>query len=94
MVKASFDFTLGREIENGNSKLYVIANGIPSAPQKIVITGGVALPPSTSIANTPATTFKAQNSASAKSISCVKGQNVRVLAAGSKKCPSGYSLRK
>ena len=94
MVKASFDFTLGRAIENGNSKLYVIANGIPSAPQKIVITGGVALPPSTSIANTPATTIKAQNSTSAKSISCVKGQNVRVLAAGSKKCPSGYSLRK
>ena len=40
MVPSTFNFTIGANIENGLSKMYVIANGIASKPIVVTITGG------------------------------------------------------
>ena len=40
MVPSTFDFTIGSNFENGASKMYVVANGIASAPVDVTISGG------------------------------------------------------
>jgi hypothetical protein len=40
MVPSTFDFTIGSNFENGPSKMYVVANGIASAPVDVTISGG------------------------------------------------------
>ena len=101
MANASFDFSFGSEVENGSSKLYVVANGIASTPQKVVISGGVVQPAS----NTQNSTSKAaadkaaadkaaadKAAADKKIVSCVKGKIVKKVAATAK-CPSGYKKK-
>ena len=40
MVPSTFNFTIGKNFENGPSKMYVIANGIASKPIDVTISGG------------------------------------------------------
>ena len=40
MAPSTFDFTIGKNFENGPSKMYVVANGIASKPIDVTITGG------------------------------------------------------
>ena len=40
MAPSTFDFTIGKNFENGPSKMYVVANGISSKPVDVTITGG------------------------------------------------------
>jgi hypothetical protein len=40
MVPSTFNMTIGSEIENGPSKLYVVATGIESLPTDVTISGG------------------------------------------------------
>jgi septal ring factor EnvC (AmiA/AmiB activator) len=40
MVPSTFSMTIGSDVENGPSKLYVVATGIASLPTDITISGG------------------------------------------------------
>jgi len=80
MIKATFDFSLDSKIENGSSKLYVIANGVASVPINIVISGGYD----------KAAADKAAAMKKPVTISCLKGKVIKKVSGISPKCPIGY----
>lgn len=97
MVPSTFNFTIGAEVENGASQMYVVANGIASLPLPVNITGATALPTpdvNSSPTPTPTATVSVKTVGKTKSIICVKGALKKKISGTKPKCPSGYKIKK
>ena len=87
MVPSTFNFTIGSAVEDGPSKLYVIANGIASLPVDVTISGG-----------REKATEKATEKAASKPtavvkktvFTCIKGKLTLKVTAIKPLCPKGY----
>lgn len=96
MIPSTFDFTIGGDVEDGPSQLYVVANGIASIPVDVTISGGY---------DNVAAELKAKQDADAKApipkiatskkttITCIKGKLTRQVTAIKPVCPSGYKKK-
>jgi len=77
MVPSTFDFTIGSNFESGPSKMYVVSNGIASAPVDVTISGA-----DRNVAASKKTT-----------ITCVQGKNTKSVTSLKPVCPSGYKKK-
>jgi hypothetical protein len=103
MVQSTFNFTIGTEVENGPSHMYVVANGIASTPIAVTVLGATAvtLPTPTPIATSTPTPVSNQSKPvitpvkkSLKTIVCVKASTSKKISGINPKCPSGYKIKK
>jgi len=96
MIPSTLDFTIGGDVEDGPSQLYVVANGIASIPVDVTISGGY---------DNVAAELKAKQDTDAKAaipkiatskkttITCIKGKLTRQVTAIKPVCPSGYKKK-
>ena len=81
---ATLDFTVDTSIQNGSSKLYVVASGVPSTGTAVTITGGVS---AQAVSTSTTTTTKSTK------ITCVKGKTTKKVTGVNPKCPAGYTKK-
>ena len=78
---STFDFQIGKEVENGPSKLRVIASGFASQPVSISVSGGKDVQAVISQAGLPP---------KKKTIQCIKGLKITKVNGIAPKCPVGF----
>jgi len=81
---ATLDFTVDTTIQNGSSKLYVVASGVSSTGTAVTITGGVS---AQAVSTSTTTTTKSTT------ITCVKGKTTKKVTGVNPKCPAGYTKK-
>ena len=81
---ATLDFTVDTSIQNGSSKLYVVASGVSSTGTAVTITGGVS---AQAVSTSTTTTTKSTT------ITCVKGKTTKKVTGVNPKCPAGYTKK-
>ena len=93
---ATLDFTVDTTIQNGSSKLYVVASGVSSTGTAVTITGGVsaqAVSTSTTTTTVPPTTTTTMKKPVAITINCYKGKLLKKVTAVKPVCPAGYTKK-
>jgi hypothetical protein len=82
MAPSNFNFTIGKDFEDGPSKMYVVANGIQSVPVDVIISGGYDKVKVDKVVAPKKTT-----------LTCVKGRNTKKVTSLKPACPVGYKKK-